>query len=133
MSTDSGRSLSIERSVDFTGRSDASSRARPGRQRPKAGARRPDALARVGARIRGEMVAFVLSAHAEVVVANRSIEREWLEQVLERPERVESDKVDPALKHAIGRISAILDACCAWCTTMPSIQGGSLRPISTER
>jgi len=51
------------------------------------------------------MVDFVLSAHAEVVIANRSIEREWLEQVLERPERVEADKVDPTLKHAIGRIS----------------------------
>jgi len=52
------------------------------------------------------MLAYVLSAHAEVVIANRSIDREWLEQVLERPERVESDKVDPALKHAIGTISA---------------------------
>ena len=51
------------------------------------------------------MVAYVLSAHAEVVIADRSIERAWLEQVLERPERVESDKVDPALKHAIRRIS----------------------------
>jgi len=51
------------------------------------------------------MIAFVLSAHAEVVIANRSIDRKWLEQVLERPERVEADKVDPALKHAIGRIS----------------------------
>ncbi len=52
------------------------------------------------------MVAYVLSAHAKVVIANRCIEHEWMEEVLERPERVESDKADLTLKHAIGRISA---------------------------
>ena len=52
------------------------------------------------------MAAFVLSAHAEAVIKNRLIERAWLEQVLEHPQRVESDRGDPALKHAIGSIAA---------------------------
>lgn len=51
------------------------------------------------------MLTFVLSAHAEKVVAERSIDAEWLERVLSNPEKVEADATDPDLKHALGRIS----------------------------
>jgi len=50
------------------------------------------------------MLKFTLSAHAEIVIKERSIKREWLEQVLATPEKTESDKDDPALEHALGRI-----------------------------
>jgi hypothetical protein len=50
------------------------------------------------------MSKYVLSSHAKAVVAARSIKLEWLERVLANPERVEPDKGDPDLKHALGRI-----------------------------
>ena len=50
------------------------------------------------------MSEFLLSAHAESVINERSIKREWLEKVLATPEKTESDKDDPALRHALGRI-----------------------------
>ncbi len=45
-----------------------------------------------------------LSAHAQTVIAERSIKLEWLERVLAEPEMVEADRDDPNLKHALGRI-----------------------------
>ena len=48
---------------------------------------------------------FTLSAHAEVVMAERSIRREWLEKVLAHPELIEADRDDPQITHALGRIS----------------------------
>ena len=50
------------------------------------------------------MSEFSLSTHAEIVIKERSIKREWLEKVLATPEKTESDKDDPALKHVLGRI-----------------------------
>ena len=48
---------------------------------------------------------YELTAHAATVLAEREIPRAWLERVLTNPERTESDKADPQLQHAIGRIS----------------------------
>ena len=50
------------------------------------------------------MSEFSLTTHAEIVIKERSIKREWLEKVMAAPDRTESDKDDPALKHALGRI-----------------------------
>jgi uncharacterized protein DUF4258 len=47
---------------------------------------------------------FTLSAHAEVVMAERAIILEWVGRVLRNPERMEDDKSDPLLRHALGRI-----------------------------
>lgn len=45
-----------------------------------------------------------LTAHAERVIAEREIPLEWIARVLERPDRTETDKVDPALRHALASI-----------------------------
>ncbi len=50
------------------------------------------------------MKTYTLSAHAEVVMAERSIKREWLDRVLARPESVETDRDDPEIIHALGKI-----------------------------
>lgn len=47
---------------------------------------------------------YELTAHAATVIAEREIEAEWIERVLERPERTEPDRADPSLLHALGRI-----------------------------
>lgn len=50
------------------------------------------------------MLKFILSAHAQTVIAERSIDPEWIERVLAKPERIANDESDPVLRHAIGRI-----------------------------
>jgi hypothetical protein len=50
------------------------------------------------------MPKFDLSAHAKTVVAERSIELEWLERVPAKPEKIEADRDDPELRHALWRI-----------------------------
>ena len=47
---------------------------------------------------------FTLSAHARVVMTERGIIPEWVERVLQNPERVGDDKRDPLLRHALGTI-----------------------------
>jgi hypothetical protein len=48
---------------------------------------------------------FELTEHAKESLRKRSnIQLEWIEQVLEQPERVESDGSDPELEHRLGRI-----------------------------
>lgn len=47
---------------------------------------------------------YVLSAHAETVIAARSIPIAWVERVLTSPEKNEPDKGDPQVTHALGRI-----------------------------
>jgi hypothetical protein len=49
--------------------------------------------------------AYELTAHARAVVEERAIRLDWLERVLVNPERTESDRADPELRHAIGRIA----------------------------
>ena len=50
------------------------------------------------------MEKFVLSAHAQTVINERSIDLAWLERVLTGPQRVESAEEHPDLRHALGRI-----------------------------
>jgi hypothetical protein len=46
-----------------------------------------------------------LSEHAAGVLAERGIETTWVVRVLTKPERTEADRADPALTHALGRIT----------------------------
>ena len=50
------------------------------------------------------MKTYTLSAHAEIVMTERSIKREWLDRVLAHPELVEKDRDDPEITHALGEI-----------------------------
>ncbi len=47
---------------------------------------------------------YELTAHARTVLDERGILLDWLERVLVSPDRTESDRADPELRHAIGRI-----------------------------
>lgn len=49
---------------------------------------------------------YELTAHARLSMLRRGIASEWLEQVLEAPERTEPDPVDAGLEHRMGRIKA---------------------------
>jgi hypothetical protein len=49
-------------------------------------------------------VPYELTAHAARVLKEREIPVEWAARVLERPERTEADKGDPALRHALARV-----------------------------
>ncbi len=71
------------------------------------------------------MPKFVLSSHAQAVVAERSIRIDWLDRVLSAPERVEDDATDPALKHAMARIPELETACCGWSIMIPLHPYGS--------
>jgi len=51
------------------------------------------------------MVDYDLTKHAQESLAKRSnIRLEWLQQVLEKPQKIESDAIDPELEHRLGRI-----------------------------
>ena len=41
------------------------------------------------------MLKYALSAHADIVVKERSIRSEWLERVHGKPEKTEKDNEDP--------------------------------------
>ncbi len=49
-------------------------------------------------------IRYELTAHAETVMAERKIQAEWVNRVLQSPGRTEPDKFDPELRHALGRI-----------------------------
>jgi hypothetical protein len=51
-------------------------------------------------------VDYELTAHARLSLLTRDIATEWLEQVLEAPERTEPDPVDADLEHRMERIKA---------------------------
>jgi hypothetical protein len=51
-----------------------------------------------------ENLHFELTAHAVTVMAERQIPLVWVECVLMKPERIEPDRMDPDLRHALGRI-----------------------------
>lgn len=50
------------------------------------------------------MASFVLSAHAKFVLAERGILAAWIEQVMSSPEKIEPDRYDSALTHAMSAI-----------------------------
>jgi len=49
---------------------------------------------------------FTLTLHASHMVQERQIDLRWIQDVLSSPEKLEPDKVDPQLRHALGRIAA---------------------------
>lgn len=51
-----------------------------------------------------EKIHFELTAHAVTVMAERQISLAWVERILMRPERIEPDRIDPDLRHALGLI-----------------------------
>lgn len=46
----------------------------------------------------------ILSQHAEKVIAERQIALAWIARTLDYPERIEADRVDSTLLHALARI-----------------------------
>ena len=44
------------------------------------------------------------TTHATRVLAEREIPQEWVARVLDRPMRVEPDRLDPTLRHALAAI-----------------------------
>jgi hypothetical protein len=51
-----------------------------------------------------EHVRFVLTEHAATVILARGIDPQWIERVLANPERLEPDRDDLVLRHALGGI-----------------------------
>jgi hypothetical protein len=51
------------------------------------------------------MSAFILTSHAETVIAERAIRREWLARVLATPTQLTPDRHDAQLRHALGPIA----------------------------
>jgi hypothetical protein len=49
-------------------------------------------------------VQYRLTAHAKKTIAERGISLAWIDRVLGNPLVLESDKEDPTLRHALGRI-----------------------------
>jgi hypothetical protein len=49
-------------------------------------------------------VPFTLTAHAARELARREIPVEWVARALAHPEKTESDRADPELRHALARI-----------------------------
>lgn len=49
---------------------------------------------------------FTTSKHAEDVIREREISRDWISLALDAPGRVENDREDPALIHALAAIPA---------------------------
>ena len=57
------------------------------------------------------MKTYILSAHAEIVMTERSIKREWLDRVLAHPELVEKDRGDPDLLMRWVKFLSMVGAC----------------------
>jgi Domain of unknown function (DUF4258) len=49
--------------------------------------------------------AFALTTHAATAIAERGIEIDWVARTIRQPERIETDRWDAALKHALLRIA----------------------------
>lgn len=47
---------------------------------------------------------YELTQHAVDALANREIKIEWMERVLENPDKIETDSVDAELEHRLARI-----------------------------
>jgi len=47
---------------------------------------------------------YELTVHAAHVIRERGILLDWVKRVLEEPERVEPDRDDPEIIHALGRV-----------------------------
>jgi len=49
-------------------------------------------------------LSYRLTAHAASVIAERQIPQEWVARVLGQPMRLEADRYDPTLRHALAAI-----------------------------
>lgn len=47
---------------------------------------------------------YEFTEHAKQMIAEREIAIEWVERVLNNPVKIQQDKQDPTLRHALGRI-----------------------------
>jgi Domain of unknown function (DUF4258) len=47
---------------------------------------------------------YAVTAHAAKVIAEREIPMTWVAHTLTRPEKIEPDRDDPRLRHALARI-----------------------------
>jgi hypothetical protein len=54
-------------------------------------------------------VEYELSDHAARRIAERNIERRWIEMTLDEPDRQEPDPIDPSAKHAFKQIAEMDD------------------------
>jgi len=54
---------------------------------------------------RVKLPGYELTDHAAGVIAERDIDITWVVRVLAKPDRTESDRSDPTLTHALGRIA----------------------------
>ncbi len=52
---------------------------------------------------------YELTAHACESIRKRNIRREWLEQVMENPQLIETDPMDSELEHRLGKIDEFDD------------------------
>lgn len=50
------------------------------------------------------MTRYRLTQHARSAIADRKIDLSWIERVLENPIKIEVDRTDRELRHALGRI-----------------------------
>lgn len=50
------------------------------------------------------MPGYKLTDHAKQMINERHIAVEWVEQVLKHPVKIERDRNDPTIHHALGRI-----------------------------
>lgn len=50
-------------------------------------------------------VRYELTAHARAVMTARGIDPLWVEQTLQQPEKIEDDRADATLRHAVRRIA----------------------------
>jgi hypothetical protein len=53
-----------------------------------------------------EHSAYELSAHAAERIRRRGIDEAWITEALAAPDRVEPDRLDPAVRHALKKIAA---------------------------
>ena len=49
-------------------------------------------------------IRYTLTTHAATTIAEREIDPAWIERTLAQPERIEPDRFDASLTHALARI-----------------------------
>lgn len=54
---------------------------------------------------------FTLTQHARDVLKAREIHQEWVETIIQAPEKIEEDSADPELEHRLGKIKEYGNRC----------------------
>jgi|GEM_PF-2754785 hypothetical protein len=76
---------------------------------------------------------FELTEHARKVIAERGISMKWIKWALDSPIRIEKDKSDPQLLHALCRIEEWGGRVLRVIYMIPRSPKGSSQPILTEK